>query len=113
MPYMHISLGPKLDDDTKTTLIREAGKLIELIPGKTESVLMVRLDDGANMNFRGVSEACAYVSVNLYMTSSYQAKQAFAKAFTDSLCQIAGLESKNVFLTYTEFANWAANGNLM
>ena len=42
MPYMHISLGPKLDDDTKTTLIREAGKLIELIPGKTESVLMVR-----------------------------------------------------------------------
>jgi len=113
MPYLQISLSPKLDDATKTALIREAGKLIELIPGKSESVLMVRLDDDADVRFRGICEKCAYVSVSLYKPSSFEAKQAFAKAFTESLGQLAGIEPSNVFLTYTEFPNWAANGNLM
>ena len=113
MPYIHISLAPELGQETKEALIKETGKLIALIPGKSESSLMIRLDDGVNMSFRGMPESCAYVSVKLYMTSAFQAKQLFAKSFSESFCRITGIEPKNLYLTFTEYGNWAANGNLM
>lgn len=112
MPYLHFSITTKLSETEKESLIKEAGQLIELLPGKSENVLMIRLDENTDMYFRGQPEKCAYVSISLYMTSQHHHKQVFANALSESICRIASIEPKNLFMTFSEHSNWVANGEL-
>ena len=110
MPYVHMSIAKKLSDDQKESIKSSIGQLIEILPGKSEKVLMVRLDDGLQMYFRGIPENCAYVNVCLYMMSPDEKKGEFSRAFAASLSELAGIDPSNIFLSFTEFGNWCSGG---
>ena len=80
MPYVHMSIAKKLTDNQKEAIKASIGQLIEILPGKSEKVLMIRMDDDVQMVFRGVPSACAYVNVNLYLMSPDNKKAEFAQA---------------------------------
>ncbi len=111
MPYVHLSIAKKLTDDEKEAIKSSVGKLIEILPGKTESVLMVRLDDDLQMYFRGEKSNCAYVNVCLYLMSPADKKGEFARALVRSISELAGLDINDIFLCFTEFSNWASWGD--
>jgi phenylpyruvate tautomerase PptA (4-oxalocrotonate tautomerase family) len=110
MPYVHMSIAKKLSDEQKESIKTSIGQLIEILPNKSEKVLMIRLDDDLQMYFRGVKENCAYVNVCLYMTSPDQKKGEFGSAFAASLSQLAGIDQSNIFLSFSEFGNWFSGG---
>ena len=45
MPYFDIATTQKLTDASKKQLQQEMGRIIELVPGKSERWLMVQLHD--------------------------------------------------------------------
>lgn len=110
MPYLNISLSNKISEQQKNEIAAAAGSLIGLLPGKSETSLMIRIDSDTMMYFRGVAENCAYISLSLYQMSTYEKKGEFAKALVEAVGQIADIRSDNIFMTFSEFGNWVVGG---
>lgn len=110
MPYVHMSIAKKLTDEQQEAVKTSIGQLIEILPGKSEKVLMIRMDDDQRMYFRGVPENCAYVNVCLFLMSPDEKKGEFARAFVASLSELAGIDTANIFLSFSEFGNWCSGG---
>ena len=110
MPYISITTNQSLSGESKKNLKAEAGRLISLLPNKSESVLMVAINDGQYMTFRGEEAPCAYVSLHLYTESPMDAKKTFTEAFTKSVESIAGVATKDVFVNIHEYDHWGSGG---
>lgn len=110
MPYLHISVARELTPEQKETIKSSAGKLIEILPTKTEKGLMIRIDDSQQMYFRGVEANCAHVNVCLYLMSPNEKKGEFARAFAVALADILGTDPTNIYLCFTEYGNWYVGG---
>ncbi|MGI6169228.1 MAG: hypothetical protein ACOYI4_05900 [Christensenellales bacterium] len=112
MPYIHATISKDITPKQKASVKDSLGELIARIPDKSESVLMLRIDDGAPMFFQGQAQDCAYVGIHLYTQAPLEAKQDFSSAFVRSLSQITDIPPSNIFMTFTEYPNWVADGNL-
>ncbi|MBP7401811.1 MAG: hypothetical protein KBA30_04285 [Clostridia bacterium] len=111
MPYIHISLPKTLAAPAKKELASSLGSLISILPNKSERGLMIRIDDGCGMYFRGVEGAdCAYVDVRLYMTTPDDKKAEFASAFLEAFSRIVGIPADCVYMSFLEYGNWVSAG---
>ena len=111
MPCFHVLVSSKLDATQKTALKTRMGKAIEAMPGKSEAWLMVVIEDGACIYFKGNQDApSAYVEVSLLGKEN---AAAFEK-MTASLCKIlqeeAGIPEDRAYIKYSTTAYWGWNG---
>lgn len=111
MPYIAVNASKVLSEQQKDALKAALGEKISIIPGKVEKTLMVDIADGRTMYFRGDKRDAAYLDVKIFGTATAEDKKAFVEAAFDVMEQ-AGFEKKNVYITFSEFANWGANGTL-
>lgn len=110
MPYMHISVTRELTQEQKQAIKTTAGQMIEILPGKQEKGLMIRIDDGQEMYFRGAATDCAYIGICLFQMSLDEKKGEFARVFSQAFAEIAGIDPLNIYLSYSEYGNWFSNG---
>lgn len=111
MPYIAINASKTFTDEQKDALKSALGEKISIIPGKVEKTLMVDIADGRTMYFRGEKRDIAYLDIKAYGTVDAADKKAFTEAAFDVMEQ-AGFEKKNVYITFSEFANWGVGGTL-
>ena len=65
MPFIRTTTNKNLEDSKKRELKELYGKLIERLPGKSEEWLMLSVEDGCYMAFRGDDSPCAMVEIDL------------------------------------------------
>ncbi len=112
MPYIKLTTTAKVDDAKAAALKAAFGKAIENFPGKTEQWLMVAIEDGKKMWFRGDDSAdTAMVDVDLLGAVAAPASE----SMTDALCGILerelGISPARTYVKYTGYANWGWNGS--
>lgn len=112
MPYIQISMSEKLNDKKIESLKAMLGEKIALLPGKSEAVLMIQIDDGRTMYFAGVAGKCAMVQVHLYKESPKEAKALFSSEVLKALSEIADLPIDRIFMNFAEHSEWATRGSL-
>ena len=111
MPMITVHTNKQLKKEEKALVGRGLGERITLLPGKSEASLMLEIQDGQEMFFRGGQDTCAFVEVRLFRVSPLEAKQ----AFTQSLCALleeVGIPSRDVYLNFLEFDSWGIQGTL-
>lgn len=112
MPYIEAKFSSKLDDSKITALKEGFGKAIECIPGKSESWLMVNIEDGKNLFFQGNADGdTAYLSVSIFGSADKKNYD----ALTGELCKLISSVTKTapnrIYITYTEYDKWGWNGS--
>ena len=112
MPYIQVEISKSISPELKDTIKSYAGSLIPIIPGKSEKVLMISIRDDSKMYFQGTDVNCAFVNINLYLDAPLESKRIFAQEFIEKLSYSLDIEPKNIFMVFTEYSNWVANGNL-
>ena len=112
MPYISFTTSKDLTGVERDTIRRELGFLISTIPGKSEASLMIDIMDGHDMYFGGERRVCAYINVALYTTAPFEAKREFAGAVCEMLAREGGIPADDVYLTFSEYANWCLGGTL-
>lgn len=113
MPFVSIHVSNSLSDAQKDEIKSGVGKAISLIPGKIEKVLMVDISDKHDMYFGGVKqENCAYADIKLYGETDFEDKKAFTEALFKIMKDAAAVENHNMFVTFSEFAEWGTKGSL-
>ncbi len=112
MPFINskvsVETTPKQREELKTRL----GKAIALIPGKSESWLMVNLEDGREMYFRGENkEPAAFISVNIYGSPDPAAFEKMTEEVTKIYKEVLGISPDHMYIKYSAGTDWGWNGS--
>ena len=81
-------------------------------PGKVEAALMVDISDGHTIYLSGEQRDLAYLDVKCYGSTEFEYKKAFTEAAFEVVEREVGLTKKDIYLTYSEFANWGTGGSM-
>lgn len=112
MPYIAINTSKCLSDGQKEALKTALGEKIAVIPGKSESKLMMDISDGHTMYAAGEKRELAYIDVKCFGTTALANQKAFTEAAFEAVQQATGLTQDSIYLTYSEFEHWGTAGTL-
>jgi hypothetical protein len=110
MPYISIAIGKKLEAPQRDKLKTELGRLITIIPGKTESGLIVHIQDSGVLYMGGAEVPCAYIDLRVYTKTTEEAKKRFTRETCAYIAREFGIPIENQYLTIAEFENWGYDG---
>ncbi len=113
MPFIHVKVSEKVTDSQIETVKTELGKAITLLPGKSEGYLMVHIEDGCHLYFKGNQAApTAMCEVSVFGSAPRNA----CEALTAEICRILESEiSVPQNRTYVKFSfidTWGYDGYL-
>ena len=112
MPYVSITTAKKIDGAAKTKIYSKIGELMPVLPGKNLDNTLLAINDGVDMFMKGKPNDGVFVSVQLYKKSPEASKKEFSQKIYAVLKDVLELESDGcVYMNFTEFESWAANGN--
>ena len=111
MPYINLKTTKTVSDDKCEALKTAFGKAIESFPGKTEAWLMVGIEDGAKLGFKGdASKDSAIVDVDLLGDVNEGASEKMTSVVCDILERELGIGADRVYVKYTGYKQWGWNG---
>lgn len=112
MPCIQLKVNRPLEEKTKEEIKTRFGKAIACIPGKSEGWLMVCIEDGASLWFRGENnEPIAFAEVMLYGKASAGDYSALTGELSSILQELAGVQPDHFYVKYSETEHWGWNGS--
>lgn len=110
MPYIEAKFSSKLSSDKINALKCGFGKAIECIPGKSETWLMVNIEDEKNMFFKGNNNGdTAFISVSIFGSTSADAYENLTKEICALVSSVTGTSPDRTYVTYSEYDKWGWN----
>jgi phenylpyruvate tautomerase PptA (4-oxalocrotonate tautomerase family) len=114
MPYVSITSSKKLSQEEKDTIKTEMGSLIGIVPGKSESVMMIGFLDGTDIFYAGAPKNnAAYISIHLFGACGLAEKKELTEKVFKLMEDKLGVANSDLFVTISEFANWGWQGRLI
>jgi phenylpyruvate tautomerase PptA (4-oxalocrotonate tautomerase family) len=110
MPYISVVLNQKLSASQKETLKAELGRLITIIPGKTEPDLIVHIQDSASLYIGGKEIPCAYIDLRVYTKTLDEAKKRFTHETCAFIAREFNIPVNCQYLTISEHEAWGYGG---
>ena len=111
MPYIRTTTSKPISENSEKALKEKLGQAIALIPGKSESWLMLSFHDNADMYFKGDgSEDYAFVEVALFGSASDAAYDRLTGAVCGIISEELGINLSNIYVKYEEAEHWGWNG---
>jgi hypothetical protein len=110
MPYIQVSIGQKLSVPQREMLKSELGRLISIIPGKTEQGLIVNIQDGFSLYMGGTEEPAAYIDLRVYTKTDPEAKKRITGEIFDLIAREFAIPKARQYLTIGEYENWGYGG---
>lgn len=109
MPYLSVHIGQKLEAAQMEKLKTEFGRLITIIPGKTEPDLILHIQDSP-MYMGSELVPCAYIDLRVYTKTTDEAKKRFTRETCALIARECGVPVERQYLTIGEFENWGYDG---
>ncbi len=110
MPYIRTTVSKEITDQVKDNLKKKLGNAIALIPGKSESWLMLAFEDNVNMYFKGeCDEDYAFLQVSIFGTTSDAAYDRLTAALTEIIAEELAIKPQNIYIKYDEAEHWGWN----
>lgn len=111
MPFINSKVSMKLTKTQEETLKQKLGKAIELIPGKSETWLMIGFEDEYSLYFKGQAfEKIAFVEVKIFGKADRAAYEKLTSAICKIYDEVLQIPSDKVYVTYQEVEYWGWNG---
>ena len=113
MPYLQFNTSKTLTAEQREAVKTELGKLIAIIPTKTEKNFMIDFCEGHPMYFHGQpARSCAFLELRLFGKSDFQAKQQFVQQVFRMMDHVLGIKEDEMFMNIIELEEWGSRGNL-
>ena len=112
MPFINSKVSVKTTEEQRTELKTRLGQAISIIPGKSESWLMIDLEDDQRMYFRGDdSQPAAFICVNLYGSAQPKAFEKMTAELTEIYGEVLGISPDHMYIKYAASMDWGWNGS--
>lgn len=111
MPFINTKTNVSVSAEQERELVKELGRAIAIIPGKSEPVLMLNLQDNQRMAFRGTADGkMAMVEVGLLGKAPARSLNDFTAECCNILNRILGIPGNGVYISYLEYEHWGYDG---
>ena len=110
MPYVAINTSEKLSGAQKEKIKAELGRLITIIPTKTEAGTLVDFSDSRTIYKGGQNVSGAFIDIRLFHKADFESKKKFTEETFEMLSRELGLKKENMYLSISEFENWGTAG---
>lgn len=112
MPFIDSKVSVKVTQEQRTELKQRLGQAIAIIPGKSESWLMLNLADEQHMYFRGDdSEPVAFIQVNIYGSENDAAFRKMTAELTKIYGEVLEIAPDHMYIKYAASMDWGWNGS--
>lgn len=111
MPFINVKTSAELTEEKIEKIKTELGQTITLFPGKTEAWLMVNIEQGCKLYFKGNdNKNTAFVDVAVLGSTS----KSDCERVTQSICEIlesnAGVPTDRTYVKFEDCDKWGYNG---
>lgn len=111
MPFINSKISFTVTKQQEEQVKEKLGKAIELIPGKSESWLMVGFEDEYSLYFRGeATQKAAFVEVKIFGKASESDFANLTKAICSIYEEVLGIPQDYIYVKYEEVSHWGWNG---
>lgn len=112
MPFIGTKTNVDLTAEKKELIKQKLGEAIALIPGKSESWLMVAFEFVPDMYFKGDgSKPVAFVEVKIFGKATAQNYDALTAEITKIIGNECGISPDRIYIKYEEVSTWGWNGS--
>lgn len=110
MPYIEVKTTKATTQTQEEALFSALGKAIELLPGKTEEWLMLNVEGGKKMAFRGKTDKdMAFLTVALVGKAGAENYEKLTVRLCELCEEILGVAPDHVYVKYEEVDYWGWN----
>ena len=113
MPYIAINTTKELNPGQKEKIKAELGRLMSIIPTKTEAGLLIDFSGGRTLYKGGQEVDGAFIDLRLFKKSELEPKKEYCAEVFKLLSQELGIKNENMYFTIGEYENWGARGELL
>ena len=111
MPFINSKVNVALSEEEKTALKTKLGQAISLIPGKSESWLMVGFEDNCSLYFRGNNNTkLAFVEVKIFGHASERDYDRLTAEICKIYKDVLSIAQDKIYVKYEEVDHWGWNG---
>ena len=111
MPHIRTQVSVPLTKDAEDALTAAYGKIITLIPGKTEAYLMLSFEGDCHIRFAGTDDRpAAWVEVQVLGKLGETVAERMTAAICTLLEEKLGIPGDRVYVKYEEVQTWGWNG---
>ena len=112
MPYIAINTTQELSEGQKVKIKSELGRMMTIIPTKTEAGLLIDFSDGRTMYKGGEKIDGAFIDLRLFRKSEFEPKKQYTAEVLGLISQELGIKKEHIYLNIGEYENWGSNGEL-
>ena len=112
MPFINIKTNVDVKKEKEEIIKSSLGQLITILPGKSESWLMIDIEKNNSMYFKGSDLPLALVKVELYGSSSKDKYNKLTNAITFLLNKELNIDEDRIYVRFEEVENWGYFGSL-
>jgi phenylpyruvate tautomerase PptA (4-oxalocrotonate tautomerase family) len=111
MPMINLQISVNLSPEDKDSIIKELGKLISLMPGRSEKYLMVGIIDGYTHYLAGKKlDRAAFMDLRLLGRESETGQEQFVVKAQEALSKLLDIPIGNIYTNILEMPHWGARG---
>lgn len=112
MPCIETKVNVEITKEKEEILKNKFGKAISILPGKSESWLMLSFEDKCRLYFKGTDKpGIAYVEVKIFGKADAQSYERLTAEITKILNEELGISPSRIYVKYEEVENWGWNGS--
>lgn len=112
MPFINLKTTVDVTPEKELAVKAGLGKAITALSGKTEDWLMVNIEGGCHMYFKGDnSKPLAFVGVQILGKSTRAEYEKMTAQLCDLLKNELGVSPDGVYVRYGEGEHWGWNGS--
>lgn len=112
MPFIDSKVSVKVSKEQEQEIKSRLGRAISIIPGKSESWLMVGIEDEYSLYFRGDdSEPMAFVEVRIFGGPNRDAFEKMTAEITKIYGDVLGIAPDHMYIKYSATTDWGWNGS--
>lgn len=110
MPFIRTDTNVSISDSVCKSLKEQIGEAIALIPGKSESWLMLEFNGEKAMYFAGSDAPLVMAEVTIFGGASDAAYDALTAKLTDIFSETLSVSPDRIYVKYAETDHWGWNG---
>lgn len=110
MPFIRTDTNVTISDAACKSLKEQMGRAIALIPGKSESWLMLEFNGDKAMYFAGADAPLVMAEVTIFGGASDAAYDALTAKLTKIFSETLSVDPGRIYIKYAETGHWGWNG---
>jgi len=109
MPYIEVKTNKPVSDELAHRISSAMGRLVEILPGKTEKWLMTEVKGGCFMTMAGSDAPCIMVNVSLFGKADEESYEKLTEAICAELRWTLDIDETRMYVKYEEVDHWGWN----